>query len=105
VALRVPTPVGSITDLTCLLKRDTSVEEINNTYKQHAEGALKGILGFETTPLVSSDYIGNPNSCTFDANYTQVLNGKHVKVMGWYDNEWGYSARVVDVVKRLSEVM
>lgn len=105
VALRVPTPVGSITDLTCLLGRDTSVEEINNTFKQRAESDLKGVLGYETIPLVSSDYIGNPNSCTFDANYTQVLNGRHIKIMGWYDNEWGYSARVVDIVRKLSETM
>jgi glyceraldehyde 3-phosphate dehydrogenase len=64
---------------------------------------MKGILGYETEVLVSSDYIGNPNSCTFDANYTKVINGNLVKVFGWYDNEWGYSNRVVDLVERVSD--
>lgn len=103
--LRVPTPVGSITDMVCLLKRDTSVEELNATYERYAQGPLKDILGYTTVPLVSADYVGSPLSCTFDANYTSVVQGKHVKIFGWYDNEWGYSNRVVDVVARIAEVM
>lgn len=105
MAIRVPTPVGSITDLVCVTKNETSREDINNLFKEKAGGELKGILGYEETPLVSSDYIGNSNSCTFDANYTEVINGKHIKILGWYDNEWGYSARVVDLVERLTSVI
>lgn len=103
-ALRVPTPVGSITDMVCLLKKDTSVEELNETYKKYARNQLKDILDYTEVPLVSADYVGSPFSCTFDANYTSVVNGRHVKVFGWYDNEWGYSNRVVDLVGRLAEV-
>lgn len=102
IALRVPVPVGSISDLTCLLEKETSVEAINSLFKSMSEGILQKYLGYEKTPLVSSDYIGSPFSCTFDPNYTQVINGNFVKVFGWYDNEWGYSNRLVDLVSILS---
>ena len=104
MSLRVPTPVGSITDLMCTLKKDATVEEINAIFKKRASGPLKGILAYEDTPLVSSDYIGNPHSCIFDANYTQVVHGRNVKVFGWYDNEWGYSNRVVELVGKLANI-
>lgn len=103
MSLRVPTPVGSITDMVCLLQKDTSSEEINAAFKRRAESDLQGILAYETEQLVSADYVGNPHSCIFDANYTSVLNGKHIKIFGWYDNEWGYSNRVVDLAERLSD--
>jgi glyceraldehyde 3-phosphate dehydrogenase len=96
-------PVGSFTDCSMLVEKPTTKEEVNAAFKEAAEGSMKGILGYETEVLVSSDYIGNPNSCTFDANYTKVINGNLVKVFGWYDNEWGYSNRVVDLVERVSD--
>ncbi|MGB4966179.1 MAG: type I glyceraldehyde-3-phosphate dehydrogenase [Microgenomates group bacterium] len=102
IALRVPVPVGSISDMTCLLEKETSVEAINALFKEMSEGTMQRYLGYEKTPLVSSDYIGSPFSCTFDPNYTQVLNGNFVKIFGWYDNEWGYSNRLVDLVSLLS---
>lgn len=102
IALRVPVPVGSISDMSVLLEKQTTVEEINETFKKESEGRLKGILGYEKTPLVSADYIGNPHSCTFDPNYTQVLQGNFIKIFGWYDNEWGYSQRLVDLIEKLS---
>ncbi len=103
MSLRVPTPVGSITDMVCLLNRETSAEEINAVFQRRSNEDLRGILGYETQQLVSSDYIGSPFSCVFDANYTSVLNGRHVKIFGWYDNEWGYSNRVVDLAEKLSD--
>lgn len=103
MAIRVPTPVGSFSDVTAVVEKSTTIEDINTLFKQVSETALKGILGFETTPLVSSDYIGSPFSCIFDANYTKVINGNLVKVFGWYDNEWGYSSRLVDLVIKLTE--
>lgn len=102
VALRVPVPVGSISDMTCLLERETTIEEINDVFKKESEGRLKGILGYEKTPLVSADYIGSSFSCVFDPNYTQVLQGNFIKIFGWYDNEWGYSSRLVDLICMLS---
>lgn len=104
-ALRVPTPVGSITDMVCLLKKETSVKELNKVFKEHAEGKMKDVLAYTDVPLVSADYVGSPFSCTYDANYTSVVQGKHVKIFGWYDNEWGYSNRVVDLVARLGEML
>lgn len=103
MSMRVPVPVGSFTDCSMLVEKPTTKEEVNAAFKEAAEGSMKGILGYETEVLVSSDYIGNPNSCTFDANYTKVINGNLVKVFGWYDNEWGYSNRVVDLVERVSD--
>ncbi|MBG9940983.1 type I glyceraldehyde-3-phosphate dehydrogenase [Brevibacillus formosus] len=96
-AMRVPTPNVSVVDLVVELKADATVEEINNALKEAAEGPLKGILGYSEEPLVSSDYNGNPASSTIDALSTMVLEGNMVKVVSWYDNEWGYSNRVVDL--------
>jgi glyceraldehyde 3-phosphate dehydrogenase len=100
MSLRVPVPVVSFTDISVVVKKATTVEEVNALFKTASEG-MTGILGYETTPLVSSDYIGSPYSCIFDANYTKVINGTFVKIFGWYDNEWGYSTRLVDLVEKL----
>jgi len=97
-ALRVPIPDGSATDLTVTVSRETSVEEINAAMKAAAEGPLAGILSYTEDPIVSSDIVGDPASCIFDAGLTRVI-GDQVKVVGWYDNEWGYSNRLVDLVK------
>ena len=98
-SIRVPVPTGSLTDLTVRLEKTVSVAEINAAFKTASETNLKGILGYEKMVLVSSDYIGSPYSSIFDENYTKVLDGTLVKVMGWYDNEWGYSTRLVDLVE------
>lgn len=103
MAMRVPVPVGSFTDISAIVEKPTTKEEVNDAFKKASEGPMKGFLGYETEILVSSDYIGNPNSCTFDANYTKVINGTLVKTFGWYDNEWGYSCRLVDLVERVSD--
>ena len=97
-ALRVPVPTGSATDLTVTVSRDTSVEEVNAAVKAAAEGELKGILRYTEDPIVSSDIVTDPASCIFDAGLTKVV-GKQVKVVGWYDNEWGYSNRLIDIVE------
>ena len=100
LSLRVPVPDGSITDLTAELKRKATVQEINAAFKKAAEGELKGILEYTEDPIVSSDIIGNPHSCVFDADSTMSLeNDTLVKIFGWYDNEWGYSNRVVDLME------
>jgi len=96
-ALRVPVPTGSATDLTFTASRETSVDEVNGAIKAAAEGALKGILVYTEDPIVSTDIVTDPASCIFDAGLTKVI-GNQVKVVGWYDNEWGYSNRLVDVV-------
>ncbi|MCW2504814.1 MAG: hypothetical protein JWO79_3098 [Actinomycetia bacterium] len=96
-ALRVPIPTGSATDLTFEASRETSVEEVNAAVKAAAEGALKGYLRYNTDPIVSSDIVTDPASCIFDAPLTKVI-GNLVKVVGWYDNEWGYSNRLADLV-------
>lgn len=100
-ALRVPTPNGSITDLVATLKKEATVEEINTAFKKAAEGSLKGILEYTEDPLVSADIIGNEHSNIFDSLST-MSNGNLVKIVGWYDNEYGYSCRVVDLVKKVS---
>ena len=96
-ALRVPTPTGSATDLTFEAGRETSVEEVNAIVKKAAEGALKGYLKYTEDPIVSADIVTDPSSCIFDSGLTKVI-GNQVKVVGWYDNEWGYSNRLVDLV-------
>jgi len=96
-ALRVPIPTGSATDLTVVTGRETTVEEINAAYKAAADGPLKGILTYNEDPIVSSDIVTDPASCIYDAPLTKVV-GNQVKVVGWYDNEWGYSNRLVDLV-------
>ena len=98
-ALRVPVPDGSVTDLVCILERDVTVAEVNSAYEKAAgEGPLKGYLRFTEDPIVSSDIVGDPASCVFDSLSTMTI-GNLVKVIGWYDNEWGYSNRLVDLVK------
>lgn len=103
MAMRVPVPTGSFTDISVVVKDKTTTEAVREVFKQAASGTMKGILKYETEQLVSSDYIGSPYSCIFDANYTKVLNGYMVKVFGWYDNEWGYSTRLVDLVEKVSQ--
>ena len=97
MALRVPIPDGSITDFVAQVGRETSAEEVNTAFKQAAEGALKDILDYSEAPLVSSDIVGNPASCIFDSQLTMSV-GRTVKVLGWYDNEWGFSNRTADLV-------
>jgi len=96
-ALRVPVPTGSITDFVANLRKPASIDEINAAFRSAAEGPMKGVLQFCTDPIVSSDVVGNPHSCVFDADLTMSM-GSLVKVLGWYDNEWGYSNRLVDLV-------
>jgi glyceraldehyde 3-phosphate dehydrogenase len=87
------------------LERDVTVDEVNAAVKKAADGPLSGIIEYTEDPIVSTDIIGNPHSSIFDASGTHVLGGNLVKVMSWYDNEWGYSNRVVDLIERLAEVM
>lgn len=101
MALRVPTPNGSVTDLVAELKTEATVEEINAAMKEAAEGPMKGVLEFCVDPIVSADIIGNPHSSILDSLSTMV-NGNMVKVISWYDNEWGYSCRVVDLMKKIA---
>ena len=101
-SMRVPTPDGSVVDLTCELSKNVTKEEINEAMKKAAQGYLKGILEYCTDPVVSSDIIGNSHSSIFDSLLTQVLEGNFVKVVSWYDNELGYSSRLVDLVKKIS---
>ncbi|HLC88924.1 MAG TPA: type I glyceraldehyde-3-phosphate dehydrogenase [Candidatus Nanoarchaeia archaeon] len=98
MALRVPVIDGSITVLTSLVKKKTNTQEVNSVFKKAAQTSLKGILQYSNELLVSSDIIGNPYSCIFDSEFTKV-NGRLVQVLGWYDNEWGYSCRMVDMIK------
>ncbi|GAA2936080.1 hypothetical protein GCM10020221_34800 [Streptomyces thioluteus] len=96
IAMRVPVPTGSVTDLVLELDRETTKEEINAAFQKAAEGQLKGVLEYTEDPIVSSDIVNWPASCTFDSKLTMV-QGTQVKVVGWYDNEWGYSNRLVDL--------
>ncbi len=98
MAMRVPTSTVSIVDLTVELEKPATAEEINEAMRKAAEGELKGILGYSEEPLVSSDYKGDPRSSIFDALETKVIDGNFVKVLSWYDNEWGYSNRVADLI-------
>jgi glyceraldehyde 3-phosphate dehydrogenase len=102
VAVRVPTPNVSLVDLTALLDKPASAESVNAAFEQAASGALKGILEYVTEPLVSIDFRGNPHSAMLDASYTKVIDGNFVKVLAWYDNEWGYSCRCIDLVRYLA---
>ena len=97
-ALRVPTPNVSLTDLVSEMEKPVTVEEVNAALKAAAAGPLKGILAYSDEPLVSKDYNGNPHSCIIDADSTMVVDGPQLKVIGWYDNEWGYSNRVIDLI-------
>jgi glyceraldehyde 3-phosphate dehydrogenase (phosphorylating) len=96
-ALRVPIPTGSATDLTMEVRRDTSVDEVNGFLRAAAAGPLEGIMKYTDDPIVSSDIVTDPHSCILDSGLTKVL-GNQVKIVGWYDNEWGYSNRLVDLV-------
>ena len=103
-AVRVPVPVGSASDLCVLLSRPVTIEEVNAAFRKASETTMKGIMGYSTELLVSSDIIGNPNSCTFDPLYTKVTGGQMVKVYGWYDNEWGYSSRLADMIGKIGKL-
>ncbi len=104
MAMRVPVPDGSLVDLTVELDTDVTVDQVNDAMKCAAEGALKNILSYCTDPIVSSDVIGNSHSSIFDALLTQVMQARMVKVIGWYDNEWGYSTRVEELITRIAEM-
>ncbi len=95
--IRVPVPDGSLTDITCYVKKEVTIEQINTAFKTASETNLKGILAYTEDPIVSVDILGNPNSCLFDAQLTSVID-KMVKVVGWYDNEIGYSSRIIDLI-------
>lgn len=99
--MRVPVPDGSLTDITCVLAKPVTVKEINATFKKAADSNLKGILQYIEDPIVSVDIVGNPHSCIYDAEFTSVV-GNMIKVIGWYDNEYGYSSRVADLVTKIS---
>ena len=103
LAFRVPTTTGSITDFVANVSRDVTVDEVNQAYREAAEGGLKGILQYTDEPLVSSDFKGNSHSCIIDALSTMVMEKRMVKVMGWYDNEWGYSCRTADLCVMMGE--
>ncbi|MGX1883996.1 type I glyceraldehyde-3-phosphate dehydrogenase [Streptomyces sp. NPDC055287] len=96
IAMRVPVPTGSVTDLVITLEREVTKDEINAAFQKAAEGELKGIVEYTADPIVSSDIVNEPASCTFDSSLT-MAEGNQVKVIGWYDNEWGYSNRLVDL--------
>ena len=102
IAMRVPTPNVSVVDLVALVERKTtSAEDVNGALKAAADGPLKGILQFCDEPLVSIDFRRNPHSSIVDADYTKVMDGDFVKVLAWYDNEWGYSSRCVDLLRKI----
>ncbi|MBT5019176.1 type I glyceraldehyde-3-phosphate dehydrogenase [Planctomicrobium sp.] len=104
ISLRVPVPTGSVTDLVAVLGKDVTIEDVNAAMKEASEGALKGILEYTEDPIVSSDIIGNPHSSIFDASWTQVIGGNLVKVLSWYDNEFGYSNRTADLIAKLANM-
>jgi glyceraldehyde 3-phosphate dehydrogenase len=103
IAMRVPTATGSITDLVVELEKNATVEEINAKFKEAAEGKMKGILGYSDEPLVLADYVGDPRSSIVDGLMTRVMDGNFVKVLSWYDNEWGYSCRTADLAAKLAK--
>ncbi len=102
MSLRVPVIDGSITDFVAMVKKDVTIEDVNAAMKKNADGPMKGILEYTEDPLVSSDIIGNPHSCIFDGTSTMVMNKRMVKVLGWYDNEWGYSVRCIDIMAKMA---
>jgi glyceraldehyde 3-phosphate dehydrogenase len=102
--MRVPVPDGSVVDLVAELDREVTVEDINTAMRIAAEGPMEGILSYSTAPIVSSDIIGNSHSSIFDSALTQVMGGNLVKVVSWYDNEWGYSSRVEELIGRLAKM-
>ena len=102
MAVRVPVPTVSFTDISAVVEKEITAEDLNNIFRRASEVEMKDIMYYETEKLVSSDYIGSSFSCIFDPSYTKVINGNFIKVFGWYDNEWGYSTRLVDLVERLT---
>jgi len=103
-AFRVPTPDGSVTDFTAVLEKDATVDAVNAAFKEAAsDKSYKGVLEYSDEPLVSSDIVGNPHSCVFDSKLTLMLGNRFVKIVGWYDNEWGYSNRCVELMEMLGE--
>ncbi len=102
MALRVPIPCGSITDLTCHVKSSTSIDEVNKVFRRYAEDRGRGVLTVAPAPLVSHDIVGNAHSCILASEHTNVVNGELIKVMGWYDNEWGFSSRLIDMARRMA---
>ena len=102
MAMRVPTPDGSVTDLTAVVEQDVTVEDVHQAFQEAAHGELEGILAYSDDPIVSRDIIHDPHSCIYDAPWSKV-SGSQVKVVGWYDNEWGYASRTVDLVGRLMD--
>ena len=104
ISLRVPVPAGSITDLVAVLAKEASEDAINQAMKAASEGPLKGIMEYNTDPIVSSDIIGNTHSCIFDAPWTTKIEGNMVKVLGWYDNEYGYSNRTADLINQMANL-
>jgi glyceraldehyde 3-phosphate dehydrogenase len=104
ISLRVPVATGSVVDLTAVMSRDVTKEEVNAAMKKAAEGPLKGILFYTEDPIVSTDVIGDPHSSIFAADFTQVLAGNLLKVVSWYDNEWGYSVRTADLIARIAKL-
>jgi glyceraldehyde 3-phosphate dehydrogenase len=103
ISIRVPTPTVSITDLTVMTKKEVTVEAVNAAFEKAAKGPMKGILGYETRPLVLQDYVQDPRSSIIDALLTQVMDGHLVKTFSWYDNEWGYSCRLVELAQYVGE--
>jgi glyceraldehyde 3-phosphate dehydrogenase len=103
--MRVPTPTVSVTDLVCEVRKETTAEEVNAALKKASEGELKGIMAFTLEPLVSIDFRQDPHSSIVDGLSTMVMGGNMVKVVSWYDNEWGYSNRIVDLVNYVAERM
>jgi glyceraldehyde 3-phosphate dehydrogenase len=104
ISLRVPVTTGSVVDLTAVMSKDVTKEEVNAAMKKAAEGPLKGILCYTEDPIVSSDIIGDPHSSIFAADFTQILGGNLLKVVSWYDNEWGYSARTADLIAKIAKL-
>lgn len=102
ISLRVPVPAGSITDLVATLGKDVTSEEVNAAMKAASEGPLKGIMEYTTDPIVSSDVVGNVHSCIFDSSWTTQIGSRLVKVLGWYDNEYGYSNRTADLIAKMA---
>jgi glyceraldehyde 3-phosphate dehydrogenase len=103
-AFRVPTPDGSVTDFTAVLEKDATVDSVNAAFKEAAsDKSYKGVVEYSDEPLVSHDIIGNPHSCIFDSKLTIMLGNRFVKVVGWYDNEWGYSNRCVEMLEMLGK--
>ncbi|MCD6125059.1 type I glyceraldehyde-3-phosphate dehydrogenase [bacterium] len=104
IAIRVPTSTVSLVDLVVEVEKSTNINEVNDVFKEANETYLKGILGYCEIPLVSCDFKGNPNSCVIDAGFTDVIGNNLIKVLGWYDNEWAYSMRIIDLIKYISKM-